>query len=189
MARVLHSEWFRRLDAAEVRFCRVCNRAGDRRPLLAVFRAASRLGDGVIWYALMLALPLVAGRAGLTLAVMMLGTAMAGTLLYWWLKNRLVRRRPFVSYRRVIRPGTRPLDEFSFPSGHTLHAASFTTLALLHMPVLGLALLPFAAAVAASRVVLGLHYPSDVVAGGALGIALALLASQIAIQVGALPLI
>lgn len=52
-----------------------------------------------------------------------------------------------------------PLDEFSFPSGHTLHAVAFSLVAMAHYPVLAWALVPFTASVAVSRVVLGLHYP------------------------------
>jgi undecaprenyl-diphosphatase len=69
-----------------------------------------------------------------------------------------------------------PLDEFSFPSGHTLHAVAFTLVALAHYPALAPLLLPFTACVATSRVVLGLHYPSDVLAATAIGIGLAALA-------------
>ena len=65
------------------------------------------------------------------------------------------------------------IDEFSFPSGHTLHAVSFTTVAIAYVPWLALLLIPFALLVGASRVVLGLHYPSDVLAATAIGSALA----------------
>lgn len=61
------------------------------------------------------------------------------------------------------------LDEFSFPSGHTLHAVAFSVIAIAWFPALTLPLLLFAMLVAMSRVVLGLHYPSDVLAGIALG--------------------
>ena len=57
---------------------------------------------------------------------------------------------------------------------------SFTVVALAHYPVLGWLLLPFAASVAVSRVVLGLHYPSDVLAATAIGFALASLSLWIA---------
>ena len=66
-----------------------------------------------------------------------------------------------------------PLDEFSFPSGHTLHAVAFTLVALTYYPLLAWLLIPFSASVAASRVVLGLHYPSDVLAATVIGSALA----------------
>src|SRR3546814_10187080 len=72
-----------------------------------------------------------------------------------------------------IRAWIAPLDEFSFPSGHTLHAVAFSLVAVAHYPALAWLVLPFAASVAASRVVLGLHYPSDVLAATAIGSALA----------------
>jgi undecaprenyl-diphosphatase len=66
-----------------------------------------------------------------------------------------------------------PLDEYSFPSGHTLHAVAFTLIAVYYYPALAALLLPFTLLVAASRVVLGLHYPSDVLASIVIGSAIA----------------
>ena len=63
----------------------------------------------------------------------------------------------------------KPLDEFSFPSGHTFHALSFTIIACSYIPELCWVLIPFAILVALSRIILGLHYPSDVLAGAILG--------------------
>lgn len=65
------------------------------------------------------------------------------------------------------------LAEFSFPSGHTLHAVPFTLMALGHCPMLAWLLIPFTVGVGASRVVLGLHYPSDVLAATGIGVAIA----------------
>ena len=72
-----------------------------------------------------------------------------------------------------IRAWIAPLDEFSFPSGHTLHAVAFSIVAVAHYPLLAVVLLPFTACVALSRVVLGLHYPSDVLAAIGIGSTLA----------------
>jgi undecaprenyl-diphosphatase len=80
--------------------------------------------------------------------------------------------------------GTRALDRYSFPSGHTLHAVSFTILAVHSFPELAWLLVPFAALIAASRVVLGLHYPSDVAAGALIGAALATLSMVLVPLVG-----
>jgi undecaprenyl-diphosphatase len=57
---------------------------------------------------------------------------------------------------------------------------SFAWQATAHYPELGWVLVPLAALVACSRVVLGLHYPSDVLAGAAIGAALAELGTSLA---------
>ena len=67
----------------------------------------------------------------------------------------------------------KPLDQFSFPSGHTLHAVGFSVVAVAYFPVLIWLVLPFTLLVAASRVILGLHYPSDVLAGALVGLSIA----------------
>ena len=161
------------VDRAERSLCLRINRGCHRVNLRRFFVVVSRLGDGVAWYALMAGLLLTGGAPGAAAAGKMAAAGTVGVMLYRLLKTRLVRERPFVSHEGILL-GTAPLDRYSFPSGHTLHAVCFTTLALAHFPVLAGLLLPFAAAVAASRVVLGLHYPTDVAAGAALGAALAL---------------
>ena len=57
------------------------------------------------------------------------------------------------------------LDEFSFPPGHTLHAIAFAIVFAWRFPALGGLFGAFAVLVALSRLVFGLHYPSDVIAG------------------------
>src|SRR5262245_66074567 len=60
----------------------------------ALFRAASRLGDGIFWYALMGVLLAVGGRAALAGAVHMAAVGAIGVLLYNLLNSRTSRPRP-----------------------------------------------------------------------------------------------
>jgi undecaprenyl-diphosphatase len=169
------SALFLRADRAEHRLCLIANAAARRRALRGLFRTVSRLGDGVVWYALMASMPLWLGpAAGARAALHMLAVGAVGLALYKLLKRTLVRERPFIGLIG-IECAMPPLDRYSFPSGHTLHAVAFTVLAVGYVPWLAVLLVPFAVLVAASRVVLGLHYPSDVAVGASLG---ALLASS-----------
>ncbi len=153
------------------RLCVQLNCAARIRCLRAIFRTVSRLGDGVFWYALMLAL-VADGTAAIAPVLHMAAAGLAGTMLYRWLKAKTSRPRPF-KVNRAITCNARPLDQFSFPSGHTLHAVAFTTIAIAYYPRLAFLLVSFTFLVALSRMVLGLHYPSDVLAGAAIGAAIA----------------
>ncbi len=163
---------WRRVDLAEMRLCLSINQGCRRAGIRGFFATVSRLGDGPIWYLLALVLAVAGGPDGAVTALQMGVGGLLGVAIYKYLKQRLVRERPFVSHEGIL-CGTAPLDRYSFPSGHTLHAVNFTILASAHLPELGLLLVPFALLVAASRVVLGLHYPTDVVAGAAIGALLA----------------
>src|SRR5690606_4147082 len=112
------------------------------------------------------------GRDGLQACAHMAATGIAALMLYRVMKRWTRRPRPCASDARICAL-VRPLDEFSFPSGHTLHAVAFTGIALAYYPILAWVLLPFCLLIAASRVVLGLHYPSDVLAATGIGSVLA----------------
>ena len=157
-----------RLRLLDLALCVRFNGAVRIAPVRRVFRVVSRLGDGVFWYSLMLALLATGGVAALGPVGRMAGTGLACTLIYKWLKAKTLRPRPF-AVESAVRAGADPLDAFSFPSGHTLHAVAFSIVAIAYYPMLAWLLVPFTLLVAASRVVLGLHYPSDVLAGAALG--------------------
>lgn len=165
-ARFLHAlAW---LDQVELTACRRLNQVIRRSTALHVFRVASRLGDGVVWYTLMAVLAVACGAPGRLAALQCAVAGGSGLLIYRALKNVLVRERPYMTHVSIVCAG-RPLDRFSFPSGHTLHAVSFTLIAASAFPLLTIVLVPAAALIAMSRVVLGLHYPSDVIAGALLG--------------------
>ena len=107
-------------------------------------------------------------RSAIRPVIIMALTGVLGVGLYKALKHVFVRERPFITHTSISL-ATAPLDRYSFPSGHTLHAVSFTWQAVAYFPELAWVLVPLAALIAASRVVLGLHYPTDVLAGAAIG--------------------
>ncbi|MEZ5463509.1 phosphatase PAP2 family protein [Dokdonella sp.] len=150
------------LRSGEWRLCVACNRWVADRALLHLFRWVSRLGDGPVWYALMLGLALLGGERGRMAALHMAVIGLIAASLYRLLKGWTRRPRPYRSHAGIV-AHIAPLDEFSFPSGHTLHAVSFSIVAIAWYPPLMTVLLPFTTLIAISRVVLGLHYPSDVI--------------------------
>ncbi|MDJ0975054.1 MAG: phosphatase PAP2 family protein [Planctomycetota bacterium] len=167
-----------RLAQLELRALLLVNRANMRPVLGRVFAVASRLGDGVFWYVLMLLIPVLEPARGLRTSLLMLGTGLTCTVLYKLIKETTRRPRPCAQYGELFTT-VEPLDEFSFPSGHTMHAVAFSMVAVTVYPALSWLVLPFTALVALSRVVLGLHYVSDVFVGALLGLVVSLVSLQL----------
>jgi undecaprenyl-diphosphatase len=91
------------------------------------------------------------------------------------LLSRIVDRpRPFVADPGGVHLFARHAADAGFPSDHATAAFAIATALLLHDRRLGAIVLAAAALLAAGRVALGVHYPSDVLAGAALGAAVAL---------------
>lgn len=170
---------FQRFEQVELKLCHCLNRSIDFPSVRQFFRAVGWLGNGWFWYALIACLPWLYGRAGTLTGVQMLVTGFAGVVIYKLIKQRAVRERPFITHSTISCVSV-PLDRYSFPSGHTMHAVSFTILMVHAFPAWALPLAAFTALVALSRIVLGLHYPTDVAAGAALGGALGALSMLLA---------
>jgi undecaprenyl-diphosphatase len=163
---------FERFDQVELRFCRYLNRSSRSSVVRSLFATVSWLGNGWCWYGLMAALPMAYGARGGVAALHMAFTAAVGVAIYKLVKDRAVRERPYITHS-AIECAAAPLDRYSFPSGHTLHAVSFTLVTAADFPALAGPLAAFTVLIALSRVVLGLHYPTDVAAGAVLGGSLA----------------
>ena len=174
------------LDSADVSLCELLNRASRRHTVSKTFCTISRLGDGVIWYAMMAVLPLIGGYDGVLISLHMVSTALVGLVIYKVTKQLSGRKRPYVVHADRIECAMAPLDRYSFPSGHTLHAVSFSMLLCGYFPQMTWVLLPFAILVGLSRMILGLHYPSDVLAGAFIGAVLARASFDVLIFAGVL---
>lgn len=166
-----------RIARVELPFCLAMNhvRSDALRGLMAV---VSRLGNGWFWIASACLLVAVESSVALPALRHLVLAALISTVLYKVLKKWTARPRPFAS-GEGFQLTVDPLDEFSFPSGHTLHAVAFTLVIQVYCPALLWVVLPFTVLVAMSRIVLGLHYLTDVLAGAALGSAVALLVLEV----------
>jgi len=133
---------------------------------------ATRGGDGWLWYAMGLVL-LLFGGADRFRAVGSAGLAAgAGIGLFLKLKKATGRRRPSV-FEPHCWATLLPPDQFSFPSGHTITGFAVSVSLIQFYPSMAAGLLFCALSIALSRILLGMHFLSDVLAGAAIGAVLA----------------
>jgi len=133
---------------------------------------ATRGGDGWLWYGVAFVIFLFGGVERFD-ALLSAGLAAAtGALLFLIMKRKARRKRPCAIAEHCWAT-LLPPDQFSFPSGHSITAFSFAVSYALFYPTFMPVLLFCAASVAVSRIVLGMHFLSDVVVGSLLGTVLA----------------
>ena len=135
-------------------------------------RAATRGGDGWLWYGIGILVLLFGGELRFRAAAAAALAAGLSTILSLRIKKTAGRRRPLV-FEPHRWATLLPPDKFSFPSGHTITAFSVAVSLSFFYPSLTAVLLFCAASVAASRVLLGMHFLSDVLAGAAIGATMA----------------
>lgn len=137
-----------------------------------LFETTSRLGNGGIWFACGALLWLVDGESALPVIQNQALGGGLGLAVYKAIKRLTGRLRPFELHGGLA--GTvAPLDRYSFPSGHTLHAVCQSLVICGAYPPAAWLLGPFTLLTMVSRVGLGLHFPTDVIAGTLLGTGIA----------------
>jgi len=124
---------------------------------------------GTIWIVIGLVVAFRQRRPLVLVAVV--GTIILASRVDAILKDAIGRARPFVGDPSVHPSIGLPHDP-SMPSGHAMNAFAGAVLLGSIVPRARWALLALACAIALSRVYLGVHFPSDVLAGAALGAAL-----------------
>jgi len=141
-------------------------------PLTKASRYLSKTGDGHLYLLVIGVLYWLEGIESRCLQAVLLAFLIERPV-YFVLKNGLKRNRPEVAlknFRSIITPS----DQFSFPSGHTSAAFMMATLLGYYFPSLMIPLYCWATLVGCSRVVLGVHFPTDILVGALLGICTAL---------------
>ena len=139
---------------------------------------ATRGGDGWFWYALAAILLCFGGPHRFAAVGSGVAAAFVGILLFRVLKHSSRRKRPC-----EIEPhcwaSILPPDKYSFPSGHSITAFGIAVSIRLFYPQLQGCLLVIALLIAASRIILGMHFLSDVLAGSVIGAALGVVSFHI----------
>jgi undecaprenyl-diphosphatase len=134
---------------------------------------ATRMGDGWLWYSLGALLVAFGGTRGYQAVGAAGSAAILGIFVFKTLKSLSHRPRPCQlqphCWSKVLPP-----DRFSFPSGHTMTAFSIALVVSYFYPGLEWPLYFLAVSIGVSRIVLGMHFLSDVLAGAVLGSALGL---------------
>jgi len=164
-----------KINAVDTRAFFWCNGYGQHAPVMAGSRWISRLGDGGLYVVLGLTLAVWEPQDGRAFLLAGLLAYSIELPLYLLLKNTIRRDRPchrLTGFCAAIEPS----DRFSFPSGHTAAAFVFAMLLARFYPSLMLPGFVLALLIGSSRVLLGVHYPSDIAAGALLGILSSLVA-------------
>jgi len=133
---------------------------------------ATRGGDGWLWYVLGAVILAFGGEERFAAVGAASMAAAAGIAVFLMLKRKAGRRRPYL-FEPHCWATLLPPDQFSFPSGHTITAFAVAVSLSHFYPELMFGLYFCALSVAASRILLGMHFLSDVIAGAAIGTLLA----------------
>ncbi|HKC12353.1 MAG TPA: phosphatase PAP2 family protein [Vicinamibacteria bacterium] len=136
-------------------------------------KSATRLGDGWLWLGAVVLLVAAGGPYRHLLLGAAVSAAVSNTATVV-LKRGLRRRRPYTyggnPFFAVAPSELFAFDQFSFPSGHTMNAFALGSVLVPALPALAVPVLLVAGSIGASRVILGLHFLSDVLVGACFGV-------------------
>lgn len=147
--------------------------AARRQRLETAAAVVSWLGNGMIYLLLAMLLLAYAGTAAWRAIGVAALCGAVSHLVYPWVKRAGGRPRPYEHRPALISPLV-PLDRHSFPSGHAMTLAAMLTPVLIAWPDLWAAAMALWLVMAWSRIACAHHYPSDVLGGTLLGVAVAL---------------
>lgn len=169
-------EWLTNLDINILLYIQGSVRASWLNPFVVFITS---LGNAGIFWVLLSALLLISKKTrkiGIISFLALLSSLFINNLL---LKNLVRRMRPYDACRMLTPLVAKPVD-FSFPSGHT--GSSFASAYVMYRQLpkkAGIGMLVLAALIGLSRLYVGVHYPSDVLAGVLTGIASGILAEWV----------
>lgn len=162
----------KRIQDLDQRFARSAQEQEQPRFLRALAVVFAHSGDSWFWIIGLGLLWWFGDEEWKQLAVVMLIGVLVTALVVMVIKFTVRRSRPQGEWGRIYRS----TDPHSFPSGHAARSTMLAVLALGLGPLwLGISLLVWAPLVGLARTIMGVHYPSDIIAGMALGALLGVL--------------
>lgn len=152
----------------DLRLLMWCQKSRYYPPFILFVRAISKTGDGYLQLLVPLIYWLIDPVNGGAFFQMIIVAFAIERSIYFILKNKLKRRRPpeVIPYFTSV---VKAADKFSFPSGHTMAAFMLAYICCLSFDSSATVLYVWAFMVASSRVILGVHFPTDTIAGAILG--------------------
>jgi undecaprenyl-diphosphatase len=157
------------LEQRDLRLMRKVHRWRAPRWIRFLMLLMTRLGDGPLWYGLGITLLFCGGPHRFRALAVSGAAGLASVAIFLQIKLLSRRKRPCQIEPHCWSMITPP-DQLSFPSGHTMTAFALAISFGFFYPELQLCLLLLAAAIAVSRIILGMHFLTDVLVGMLLGV-------------------
>lgn len=171
--------WLQRLGLWDQRCFVALFSKSERKRIHQFSYWCSKTGDGPFYLLLVVLFFLLElTHAGAFTELLLLSLAIE-LPLYLVLKNSIRRQRPYQLMAGMMQAHIEASDKFSLPSGHTAAAFVVATSLLCFYPDWAWLAFSWAGLIGLSRILLGVHFPLDILAGSSLGVSSSLIAQQI----------